>query len=290
MKELHGIFPALLTPFHRDGSVNHPVLRQLVEMNVQKGVHGFYVCGSTGEALMLPPTQRKEILETVIDQAAGRCRIIAHVGCMDTLTAVDLARHAGKAGADAVSSVAPFYYGFSFDEIKSYYFDIVEEAALPMVVYNIPLYSKVNLSEDQLALFLNDERFIGLKHTSSDFFLLERLTRRFPEKVFFNGFDEMFLSALPAGATGGIGSTYNMMAEKFIRILKYFHLGRMDEARAEQQKANNIISALIRVGVMPGEKALLCKMGLDFGVCRRPFKALESNQADELWRVWLENQ
>ena len=290
MYQFHGIFPALLTPFRADGSVNHPVLRQLVEMNVQKGVSGFYVCGSTGEALMLPSRDRKEILETVIDQVKGRCKVIAHIGAMDTLTAVDLAKHAGNAGADAVSSVAPFYYGFTFDEIRGYYLDIVEEARMPMVVYNIPLYSKVNMSEDQLAQFLQDDRFIGLKHTSSDFFLLERLTHRFPEKAFFNGFDEMFLSALPAGATGGIGSTYNMMAEKFIRIQQLYHEDRIDEARNEQRRANNIISALIRVGVMPGEKALLCKMGLDFGVCRRPFKALDQDAIDLLWKVWRENQ
>jgi len=290
VNSFHGIFPALLTPFHKDGSVNHPVLRQLVEMNVQKGVSGFYVCGSTGEALMLPARDRKDILETVIDQAAGRCKVIAHIGSMDTLTAEDLAVHAAKAGADAVSSVAPFYYGFSFDEIRGYYTDIADACGIPMVVYNIPLYSKVNLSEEQLSLFLSDDRFMGVKHTSSDFFLLERLSRRFPGKLFFNGFDEMFLSSLPAGATGGIGSTYNMMAEKFIRIHKLYLENRMEDAREEQRKANNIISALIRVGVMPGEKALLCKMGLDFGVCRRPFKTLHNEGIDMLWKIWQENQ
>ena len=289
MTAFHGIFPALLTPFEKDGSVNKTVLHELVEMNVRKGVSGFYVCGSTGEALMLPPAQRKEILETVVDANRGRCKVIAHIGAIDALTAQDLALHARDAGADAVSSLAPFYYSFNADEITRYYFDIADKTNMPMVVYNIPVLSKVSLSEGSLAAFLKDERFIGVKHTSSDFFLLERLTTRFPDKVFFNGFDEMFLPALCAGATGGIGSTYNLMAEKFIRIRQLFKENRIAEARAEQTRANNIIAALIQVGVMPGEKALLCRLGLDFGICRKPFGELTPAQTDMLWQIWQEN-
>ena len=215
--------------------------------------------------------------------------MFAHIGCIDTLSAIDLAKHAASIGVDAVSSVAPFYYNFSFEEIKQYYFDIADNCDKPVIVYNFPAFSKVNLTEDNLAGFFDDERFIALKHTSSDFFLLSRLVKRYPEKSFFNGYDEMFLSGLAAGADGAIGSTFNVMAEKFIRILQSFKNNDFNGAQTEQQKANNIIAALCSVGVMAGEKALLNHLGLDFGVARKPFKPLNSEQTEMLEKVFDEN-
>jgi len=247
MEKMHGIFPALLTPFDQAGRIRKDVLRELVEFNIKKGVTGFYVCGSTAESFFLSADDRKAILETVADQAAGRCRLIAHIGHIDTLTAVDLALHAKSVGVDAISSVSPFYYNFSFDEIRQYYFDIEDAADVPMIIYNFPAFSKVNLTEDNIASFFDDDRFIALKNTSSDFFLLERLAHRYPGKTYFNGYDEMFLSGLAAGADGAIGSTFNVMAEKFIRIQKLFEENRMAEAQEEQRKANNIIAAMCRV-------------------------------------------
>jgi len=290
MKELQGIYPALLTPFKADGTLNKPVLRELVDMNIAKGVTGFYVCGSTAEAFLLSADQRKEILETIAEQANGRVKLLAHIGTIDTLTAIDLAKHAKSVGVDAISSVAPFYYGFSFAEIKQYYFDIVDAAQAPMIVYNIPAFSKVTLTEENIGAFFDDERFVALKHTSNDFFLLERLAKRYPDKVYFNGYDEMFLSGLAAGADGAIGSTFNVMAEKFLRIRELFLNGQLEEARAVQSSANNIISALIKVGVMAGEKAILRMMGMDFGKARRPFRELTDDEYAFLQKVWKENQ
>ncbi len=290
MKLLHGIYPALLTPFDNNGRINKPALRRLVEMNIQKGVSGFYVCGSTGECFMLSKDERKEILETVIEQNNGRVQILAHVGHIDTLTAIELAQHAEAVGADAVSSVAPFYYGFSFDEIRQYYFDIADSVSKPVIIYNFPAFSKVKLSEDNIASFSDDSRFVALKHTSSDFFMLERLVKRFPDKSYLNGYDEMFLMGLVAGADGAIGSTFNIMAEKFIKIQHLYKQQQIEEAAKEQQRANNIIAELCRVGVMAGEKALLRYLGFDFGMARKPFRELSETEEEHLVLVYNANR
>ncbi len=289
MKELHGIYPALLTPFCCDGSVNKPALRQLVEMNIAKGVSGFYVCGSTAEAFMLPSDVRKEILETVAEQNNGRTQLLSHIGHIDTEAAIDLAKHASTVGVTAISSVSPFYYNFSFDEIRGYYFDIADAASKPIIIYNIPAFAKVSLTEDNISEFFSDERFIALKNTSSDFYLMERLAARYPEKSLLNGYDEMFISGLAAGADGAIGSTFNVMAEKFINIEKLFRQNDIAGAQAEQRRANNIIAALCKVGVMAGEKALLRFMGLDFGYVRKPFKELTCEQVKTLEAAYKEN-
>ena len=285
----HGVFPALLTPFDASGAVNYNALRELVQWNLGKGVNGFYVCGSTSEAFLLTGDERKKIVETVCAEAAGKAAVIAHVGCIGQDMAVDLARHAKEAGADAVSSVPPFYYGFSFEEIKSYYFALAD-VGLPVFIYNFTAAGGARLTAAQFMEFLSDPRFLGVKHTSSDFFLLERLKAFRPDAVIFNGYDEMFLSGLAAGADGGIGSTYNFMAEKYIAIEKAFHNGDLAAAQAEQKKANAIISALLDCGVMPGCKALCRHLGLDLGECRKPFRTLTEDQTRRLIAVYEDNK
>ena len=285
--KFHGVFPALLTPFCADGSVNYKMLRELVRFNLDKGVSGFYVCGSTGEAFLLSQDERKNILETVLEEAGGKAAVIAHVGQIGEGFALDLAKHAKSAGADAISSVPPFYYGFSFDEIRKYYFDLAG-AGLPVIIYNFSV-GGAKLTTENVKEFLSDKRFIGVKHTSSDFYMLERLKAFRPNAVVFNGYDEMFLSGLIAGADGGIGSTYNFMAEKFIAIEKMFRQGDIAGAQAEQKRVNNIIEVLLKVGVIPGAKTICKALGLDPGVCRKPFAALSDEDEAWLLKVYREN-
>ena len=140
-----------------------------------------------------------------------------------------------------------------------------------------------------MKLFRSDF-ILGVKHTSSDFFMLERLKSFRPDAVIFNGYDEMFLSGLAAGADGGIGSTYNFMAEKYIAIEKAFRNGDLAAAQAEQKKANAIIAALLDCGVMPGCKALCRHLGLDLGDCRKPFRRLTEEQERRLIAVYEENK
>lgn len=287
--KFHGVFPALLTPFKADGEVNYAALRELVKFNLDKGVNGFYVCGSTSEAFLMTDCERKKVLETVCEEVNGKAAIIAHVGNVGEAHAVALAEHAKETGADAISSVPPFYYGFTYDEIKNYYFDLAD-VGLPVIIYNFVAAGGAKLSTENFKEFLSDSRFIGVKHTSSDFFMLDRLKNFRKDAVVFNGFDEMFISGLAAGADGGIGSTYNFMAEKFILIEKLFRENKIEEARAEQVKANNIIEVLCRFGVMSGEKVLCKHLGIDLGNCRKPFRAYTPEQEEILIKTYTENK
>lgn len=288
MRDLRGIIPALLTPFAADNTIDRGALRALVRMNIEKGVSAFYVGGSSGEAFLLTADERKTLLETVVDEVAGRCGVIAHIGAISQDTAEELARHARDNGADAVSSLPPFYYHFSFEEIKAYYFGIADAIDIPVILYNIPALSGVSLSVDDISGILGDSRFIGIKHTSSDFYMMNRIRARFPDKFIFNGYDEMFVSGMAMGADGGIGTTYNFMADQFIKMWKLCRQGQYEKARALQSQANQIIEALLRVGVLPGTKEILRLMGLDVGVCRRPFRTLCDAEREMLRRASAE--
>lgn len=270
MEKYKGIFTALLTPFDKNNRVNEKELEKLVKFNLEKGVRGFYVGGSTAEAFLLSTDERKQIMD-VVKSTAPNATLIAHIGSINEREATELALHAKKAGYGVISSVAPFYYKFTFEEIKNYYFRLADAAQIPMLVYHFPAFSGVNMGIREMGQFLSDDRFLGIKYTSNDFFTMEQCKSNFPDKIVYNGFDEMFLAGLSMGADGGIGSTYNFMADKFVKINALFEAGKIGQAQQIQKEANRIITILCKIGVMQAEKEVLNQLGFDFGVCRHPF-------------------
>lgn len=268
--KFNGIFTALLTPFDKNDHINEKELEKLVKFNIEKGVTGFYVGGSTAEAFLLSTDERKQIMD-IVKSTAPNHTLIAHIGSLNESEAIELGQYAKKLSYDLVSSVTPFYYKFSFEEIKNYYIRLADASELPMLVYYFPAFSGVNMGMSDMAAFLADDRFAGIKYTSNDFFTMEQCKSHFPDKLLYNGFDEMILSGLAMGADGGIGSTYNFMADKFVKIREFFNAGQIKEAQAIQQEANKIITVLCKIGVMQAEKEVLNQLGFDFGICRKPF-------------------
>ena len=112
---LKGIMPALVSPVNEDYTVREDVTRKLVEWQLSKGCTGFYVCGGTGEGVVMQPEARKRMAEIVVEQTAGRGKVIVHIGAIDLKTTIELAQHAEKIGADVISSVPPLYYNYSFE-------------------------------------------------------------------------------------------------------------------------------------------------------------------------------
>ncbi len=278
---MKGIFTALLTPFKDDYSINEASLKKLVEFNLEKGINGFYVGGSTGEGLIMTTEERKEVFRIVKEAAGDKVPLIAHCGSISTDEAISMAKTAEALGYDAVSAVAPLYYGFSFPAIRKYYDDIVSSVNIPMVVYNFPGGSGVTFTADYAAEMFKDERYMGIKHTSNDLYTLHQFKQKIDRPVtIFNGFDEMCLGGLAMGADGAIGSTYNFMGDKFIKIFEEFNAGNIEKAQEIQTEANKIIAEMIKYTVLPCEKAIMTHLGIDCGPCRRPFLPL-TKEADE---------
>lgn len=288
MREMKGIFTALLTPFKEDYSINETSLKKLVEFNLEKGVNGFYVGGSTGESMVMTAQERKEVFRIVKQAAGDKVPMIAHCGAISTDAAVDMAKTAEELGYDAISAVAPFYYSFPAQAIKQYYTDIVSSVEIPMVVYNFPGGNGFTFTADYAAEMFEDKRFVGIKHTSTDLFALQQFKQKIENVTVFNGFDEMCLGGLSMGADGAIGSTYNFMADKFLKIYDEFHNGKIENAQKIQNEANEIIAEMIKYGVFQCEKAVLTHLGIDMGPCRRPFLPI-SKEGFEKMKVVAEN-
>lgn len=277
-----GIIPALITPYNREGGVACDVLAALVERLIADGADGFYVGGSTAECFLLSDEERRRVLECVLEACAGRVPVIAHVGHIATDRAIGLARHARAAGATAVSSVPPFYYNFSREEIIGYYAAVAQAAQLPLIPYSIPAFSGVAITADVLADMVKEVPVAGIKYTSYDLFELERIRRRFPDICVLSGHDEVFCNALPTGIDGAIGSTYNLLTPRFQAILSAYREGDSVRAAQLQHEVNKLIDLFIAVGVIPAIKYLLGTSGLPCGDCRPPFKPLTAAERQRL--------
>ena len=282
MAGLSGVFPALPTPLDANDRVRFDALGQLIEFTLKNGVSGFYVTGSTGESFLLSDEERREILKFTAQTVGKRATLIAHVGCMSAKNACALGEYAASLGYDYVSSVAPIYFPYSFAEIKKYYEDVADAAGIPMLIYNFPALSGVQFSVDHIAQFLSDARFAGMKHTSSDYFVLRQIKTAFPEKALLNGYDETFLAGLSMGADGAVGTTFNFMPRKFVQIYELFRQNRVGEAMELQKQADVIIAALVKAGVIPGAKAILTEMGIPMGNARAPFAPLDAEKKKAL--------
>lgn len=289
MKKFKGIYPALITPFDEKGRINPEMVQKVVDNCLAKGVSGFYVGGSTGESYLLSLEERREMLEHVVKAVNGRGDVIANIGVFATEQGIELAKHAESMGVSAISSVPPFYFPFSMEEYVQYYNDLGDSVNVPVIIYNIPAMSGITFKTDDIEKFFANEKIIGMKHTSYDLFQLERVLKKYPQKSVFCGHDELFLSTSVIGVQAGIGSTFNFMAEKFVKIQALTAENRWEEAAVIQDEANAVIEALCKVGVFKGVKAALKMQGTDCGDCRKPFQPLTEDQILYLEKVLREN-
>ena len=265
LKDIKEVIPALITPFNEDESINENGMIQLVEHLIVKGVNGLYLTGSTGEGFLMTPRERKQIVELVIDYVAGRVPIIVHVGAIGTKISIDLAHQAQAAGADAISSVPPFYWKFSNDSIFNYYKDITESTSLPMIIYNIPLAGLVGY--DLIKRCATIERVDGIKLTATTHFEIMQMKEEIGDDfIIYSGSDEMSISGLSFGADGLIGSFYNLMPEVFLKIFAAMEKGDYIAAEQHQRIANILILHCISGNYVGMMKRILTWMGIDGGL------------------------
>ncbi|MHB1294053.1 MAG: dihydrodipicolinate synthase family protein [Anaerolineae bacterium] len=284
MPAFKGVWPALVTPLTADGQVDVAATEQLIGGLLTTGISGLYVCGGTGEGVLLSPAVRREMAEVAIGAVARQIPVMVHVGSITTEVAIDLAQHASLAGADAVSAIPPFYYGYPFAAVEAHYRAIAAASSVPSYLYYIPGSTGNAMTLEQLLRLCAIEGVAGLKYTSHDLFLFSRLMNaRDPEKVnVLSGPDELFLPCAALGADGAIGTTYNFMPRLFVDIRASLLAGDVQTARSLQFAANRIIDVLIPYGVISATKALLGMLGFPVGMGVPPMPAIDGDVARKL--------
>lgn len=267
MSSLRGIFPALVTPFDAEERFQTKPMEALLQRVYTCGVHGVYVCGQTGEGLLQPVEQRKRVAEVAVRNTPTGKQVIVHVGSYRTADAVDLTRHASRIGARAVSSLAPLG-NYSFPEIKAYYQAIAAVAEVPVLIYYFPEVCPGLASAEQILELASIPSVIGLKFTDYNLYLLSLLRRE--GLVVFNGRDEVLAAGMVMGASGGIGTFYNLVPDWFVKVYELSQAGKYAEAVQVQDRINELIRVTLKFPAFPAVKRALAWSGIDAGNCLGP--------------------
>ena len=278
LNKYKGIFPAFYACYDSEGNVSTQATKDFVEYLIGKGVAGLYVGGSSGECIYLSVEERKQTLEAVMEVAKGRIAIIAHVACNNTKDSQELARHAESLGVDAIAAIPPIYFRLPERAIAKYWNDISDAAPnTDFVIYNIPQLAGVALTLSLFDEMLKNPRVIGVKNSSMPIQDIQMFKRQAAinnkEVVVFNGPDEQFVGGRIIGADGGIGGTYGVMPELFVKLNSLIESGDFENAGKLQDDIDEVIYTMCSANgnMYAVAKAALKKLsGIDLGGVREP--------------------
>jgi len=287
---LKGIYPAIVTPFKKDESLDEEALVALLD-HLMDDVDGFVVAGTTGEFVYLDDDERMRSVEVVLDHVDGRRRVIAGTGASSTRATMELTQRAKDLGVDAALVVTPYYFNPSWKEIYEHY-DKANEVGMPLIVYNIPQCTGVHQkwwTTEGLAYLDN---VIAVKDSSGDMPYMAALFEKIRERVgILVGHDEVGMAALAEGADGAILASANLIPDIWQKIYRHIQNGEIEEARKLQQAIQKLVRIVVRTSGPQAVKEGLWMMGVDVGKARRPTMpgdAFRHEDREEL-RIELEN-
>jgi dihydrodipicolinate synthase/N-acetylneuraminate lyase len=260
------------------GELNEAALREVIEFNIQAGVHGFWVAGGTGESVLLEDEENMRIAEIASDQSRGRIENIMHVGAATTARAVKLAEHAAKSGVEAICCVPPFFYRQSDEAIVEHYKAVGAAADLPLFVYNLPQATGVEITPEMMQKIQDGvPQLKGLKHSAVTFANVRAFSNMGLQCLVGNAM--LMLPALTIGASGCVDGPPNVAPELWVEIWNAYNDGDIHRAEAAQEKASQVTELVRSIGLHAGTKAILSeRLGIDCGSPRAPGQPITPEQ------------
>lgn len=271
---LHGVIPAIPTPFTPDGAaLDELALRRVVTHVIEGGVHGIMTTGGTGEFPHLSREERRQVTRVTVEVAAGEVPVYAGTAACSTLEAIALARDAEAVGADAAILTPPFYFGIPEDDLYTHFVDVARSAQLPIVVYNNPLYTGNDLGPGVIAELMKVDGVIGLKQSNDDLGQLVE-TIRLAEgtgRSICTGIDSQFYAALCVGSPGIFSTAASIVPGQIVRLYELLQTGDHAGALAQHQALQPLNRFLeYDPGYVSPAKEGLRMLGIDCGPVRRP--------------------
>jgi 4-hydroxy-tetrahydrodipicolinate synthase len=283
---LNGCGTALVTPFNEDSSIDEDALRRFVDFQIDEGI-GFVVpCGTTGESATLSNSEQRRVVQIVLEQARGRVPTIAGAGGNNTAHVIALARDYERMGVQALLSVSPYYNKPMQEGLFQHFKAIAEATSLPIIVYNVPPRTNVNILPDTIVRLAEIPNIIGVKEASGDISQIAEIIARVPARFkVFSGDDSMTLPLIAVGGVGLISVASNEAPGKMTALTKACLENNWDEAR----RLNRELFALMKANFIetsPGPvKAALAMMGKIKEVYRLPMVPVTAETKDKLRAV-----
>uniref|UniRef100_A0A7J3X5F2 Dihydrodipicolinate synthase family protein n=1 Tax=Thermofilum pendens TaxID=2269 RepID=A0A7J3X5F2_THEPE len=268
--KLYGLLPPLITPFDHKGNVDVEALKEVVDF-LKPWVHGFYICGTYGQGPLMRPEERKLVAEKVLECSGDR-KVVVHVGAPDTLTAVELARHAEDIGAHAVASVPPYYYRHHEEAVVRYFEELAASVSIPVYAYNNPPRVGYPITPE-LAARLKQVGVVGVKDSSFD--VLTYIEYKLAAGEDFDvvvGTEALMLPTYVLGAKAFIPGMSNYLPELVYELFNALESGDLAKARELQMKVNEVRRKLHSLGSPIALTYLVLEArGLRAGSPRKPF-------------------
>jgi 4-hydroxy-tetrahydrodipicolinate synthase len=278
---LNGVLTALATPFAANGQIDVALLRRLVDRNIDGGVHGVVACGSTGEFATMTAAERRLVVETVIDQTAGRVPVVAQTGAVSTSEAIELSRHAQASGASVLMVVAPYYEPLTLRETEHYLRRVAGAVDIPIMLYNLPGVTGVDMPADligRLAREVDNVQYV--KDTGGDMAKAGQLIHHHGDVVAtFVGCDNLLLAALADGAAGVMAGTANVIPTQLVSIYDALRAGDLARARTEWDSIYPLMDAIMSAPFIAAVKTALDAVGFPVGDPREPLLGLDDDTA-----------
>lgn len=246
------VWPAVLTPLSEAGEINFSALDRLVELFARQELGGLFILGSTGQGVLLNADERRAVAERVVKAAAGRIAVMVHVGSVATGDAIELARHAARIGADAVSTVPPIYYPLGADATLEHYRRVGAASDLPFFPYHASFLNQALPDPQTYAeRLLVIPNIAGMKFTDHDLYQMGLVHRYSGGRLkILSGADELFCQAALSGAVGAIGTFYNQFGPACQRVRQAFVAGDFERARRFMLAFQQVIDRILRSGAM----------------------------------------
>lgn len=291
MVEIKGIIPPVLTPMKEDEEIDYQELRNQVNRLLKAGVHGIFACGTNGEGYALDWKEKEKVLETVIDETAGRTLVYGGIGCVTTRETIRLAKRAEAMGCDVLSVITPWFAKASQKELYEHYKSIAEGVCLPILLYNIPARTGNALETDTVRQLSEIDNIVGIKDSSGNFEQMLQYMEATKDSGFvvLSGNDSLILKNLIAGGAGGIAGCANVYPENMVAIYENFVKGDLERAQQAQDAIQSFRSCFCYGNPNTIVKTAAAMLGWNVGKCRAPFDYVSDEGMKVLARILQEN-
>ncbi|MBE5744286.1 MAG: 4-hydroxy-tetrahydrodipicolinate synthase [Clostridiales bacterium] len=274
-----GIATALVTPMHKDGSIDYESFARLVDWQIESGISALVVCGTTGEASTLTDDEHRDAIKFVVERTNGRVPVIAGTGSNDLAYAIDLTKHACDVGADAVLVVTPYYNKATQKGLIQMYTAIADASDKPVILYNVPSRTGVNIEPSTYAVLADHPNIVGIKEANGNISkILETFALVGDKLDIYSGNDDQIVPLLSLGGKGCISVISNILPKETSLIASKWFEGDVKGSAELQIKYHDLITALFsEVNPIP-VKAATAHMGFGENVLRMPLTSMDENK------------
>lgn len=288
-ERLRGLFVPNIVPLDQNSEINEAELRRYIDWLIERGVHGLYPNGSTGEFTRFTFEERLRIIEIIADQTRGRVPILAGAAEANVRETLKACEHYHKLGCRAVAIVAPFYYKLSSAGVYAYFKEIADNSPIDITLYNIPMFASPIDVATVARLADECEKVVAIKDSSGDLPHMMRMIAAVrpnrPEFSFMTGWDAALMPMLLIGCDGGTNATCGVVPEIMRKLYELTQSGKIDEARDLQYRVLKLFDAMLYSSEFPeGFRAALQLRGIKTGKGRQPQSDVQEQSLVELSR------